>query len=78
MLKPGDFPDTHLFLSSSLSLSYFIPAVRMHKCLGKHSCMSSSFPLIKLNDTSFFLTVQLQLHKKNLVRDGDASQCTSK
>ena len=41
---------THLFLSS-LSLSYFILALPMHKCLGKHSCMSSSFPIVILNDT---------------------------
>ena len=44
---------THLFLSSSLSLTYFILAVPMRKCLGKHSCMSS-FPIVILNDTSFF------------------------
>ena len=49
----------------------------MRKCLGKHSCMSFSFPLVILNDTSLFPTVQLQVHKKNSLRDGDTSQCTS-
>ena len=45
---------THLFLSSSLSLSYFILAIPMRKCLGKHWCMSSSFPIAILNGTCFF------------------------
>ena len=37
---------TPLFLlSSSVSLSYFILAVPMRECLGKHSCMSSPFPI---------------------------------
>ena len=36
-----------------LFLSYFILAVPMRKCLGKHSC-KSSFPIDILNDTSFF------------------------
>ena len=53
---------THLILSSSLSLSYFILAVPMRKCLGKHSCMSSSFPIVILKDSCFFPTVQLPLH----------------
>ena len=56
---------THLFLSSSLSLFYFILAVPMRKCLGKHSCVSSSFPIAILNDTSFFPVVQLQVHNEN-------------
>ena len=60
----------HLFLSSSLSLSYFSLAVPMRKCLGKHSCMSSSFPIVILNDTSSFLRVQLQVHNENLARYG--------
>ena len=38
-------------LSSSLSLSYFILVVAMCKCLGKHSCMSSLFPIAILNGT---------------------------
>ena len=33
-----------VYLSSSLSL-YFILAVRMGECLGKHSCMCSTFPV---------------------------------
>ena len=47
-----------LFLSSSsVSLSYFILAVPMRECLGKHSCMSSTFPLAILNGT-FFCSVK--------------------
>ena len=46
---------SHLFLSSSLSLSYFLLAIPMRKCLGKHLCMSSSFHIVILNDTCFFL-----------------------
>ena len=48
-------PLKYLFcVSSSVSFSYFVLAVPMRKCLGKHSCMSSSFPIVILNDTSFF------------------------
>ena len=51
-----------LFLTSlSVSLSYFILAVPMSVCLGKHSCMSFAFPIAMLNGT-FFLKVQLQVH----------------
>ena len=47
---------TPLFLrSSSVALSYFILAVPMIECFGKHSCMSSPFPIAVLNGTSFFL-----------------------
>ena len=54
---------TPLFLpSSSVSLSYFILAVLMHNCLGKHLCMSSPFPIAMLNGTCFFPIVQLQVH----------------
>ena len=67
----------HLFLSSSLSVSYFILAVPMRKCLGKHSCMSSSFPIVTLNDTSFFQQCSYKCTKENSVRDGDTSQCSS-
>ena len=42
---------TPLFLpSSSVSLSYFLLAVPMRDCLGKHSCMSSQFPIAILSD----------------------------
>ena len=41
----------------------------MRKCLGKHSC-TSSFPIVILNDTSFFPTVQLQVHNENPARCG--------
>ena len=61
---------TPLLPSSSVSLSYFVLAVPMRKCLGKHSCMSSSFPIVILNDTSFFHTVQLQVHNENAARYG--------
>ena len=43
-----------LFLPSSVYLSYFILAVPMRKCLGKHSCMSSAFPIAILNGTCYF------------------------
>ena len=51
---------TPLFcVSSSVSWSYFILAVPMRECLGKHSCMSSSFPIAILNgNSSFFSLVQ--------------------
>ena len=69
---------THLFLSSSLSLSYFRLAVPMRKCLGKHSCMSFSFPIVILNDTSFFSdSATTKCTKGNSVRDGDTSPSTS-
>ena len=45
---------THFFWSSSLSLSYFILAVPIRKCLGKHLCMSSPFPIAILDGTCFF------------------------
>ena len=46
---------TPLFLpSSSVSLPYFILAVPMRECLGKHSCKSSPFPKAILNGTFFF------------------------
>ena len=45
---------TLLFLpSSSVSLSYFILAVPISECFGKHSCMSSPFSITILNDTFF-------------------------
>ena len=47
------------FLASSVSLSYFIHAVLMRKCLGKNSCMSS-FPIAILNGACFFHIVQCQ------------------
>ena len=36
-------------LSSSVTLSYFYLAVLTRGCLGKHSCMSSPFPIAILN-----------------------------
>ena len=44
-----------LFLPpSSVSLSFFIHAVPMRKCLGKHLCMSSPFPIANWMVPSFF------------------------
>ena len=48
------FPYSRL---SSVPLSYFILAVPMRECLGKHSCMSSPFPIAILNGTSSFLSL---------------------
>ena len=46
---------TPLFLpSSSVSLSYFVRAFLMRECSGKHSRMSSPFPIAMLNGTFFF------------------------
>ena len=42
---------------SSVSLSYFILAVPMRECLGKHSCMNSPFPIAMPNGTSSFLSL---------------------
>ena len=50
---------TPLFLpSSSVSLSYFVLAVPMRECLGKHSCMSSPFPIAITNGTFLFREVK--------------------
>ena len=40
--------------ASSVSLSYFILAVSMCECLGKHSCMSCSFLIAILKGTCVF------------------------
>ena len=48
--------------SSTVSLSYFIRAVPMRECLGKHSCMSSPFPIAILNGTCSLPPVQLKVH----------------
>ena len=54
------FFHTHasLLTPSSVSLSYFILSVPMRKCLGKHLCMSSPFPIAILNGTFFFRSVK--------------------
>ena len=44
--------------SSSISMSYFILAVPLCKCLGNHSCMSSTFPVAILNGTCSLLLVK--------------------
>ena len=49
---------TPLFcVSSPVSLSYFILAVPKRECLGKHSFMSSPFPIAILNGASSFLSL---------------------
>ena len=66
---------TPLFLpSSSVSLSYFVLAVPMRECLGKHLCMSSPFPITILNSTCFFSIVQLQVHNVYLEQK-DRNSC---
>ena len=52
------FSFASLLTPSSVSLSYFILAVPMRGCLGKHSCMSSPFPIAILNGTFFFRPVK--------------------
>ena len=47
---------TPLFLTSSVSLSYFILAVPMRKGLGKHSCMRSQFSIAILNGNCFLIS----------------------
>ena len=52
----------HLFLPSfSVSLSYFIFAVPLRECLGKHSCMSFTFSVAILNSTCFFIEAKMVL-----------------
>ena len=56
-----------LFLPSSVSLSYSILAVPMRECFGRHSRMSSTFPIAILNDSTVrvsFLSVQLHVHMR--------------
>ena len=56
------FIQTPLFLLYFfVSLSYYILAVPMRECFGKHSCMSS-FPVAILNGICLFPTVQPQVH----------------
>ena len=66
------------FPSSSFSLSYFVLAVPMRECLGKNSCMSSTFPIAILNGTCFFQTVQLQVHDVYSERKNRNNLSTSK
>ena len=47
--------NTHAsLLTCFVRLSYFILAVFMCECLGKHSCMSSLFPIAILNGSILF------------------------
>ena len=56
ILKPLFLP------SATVSVSYFFFAVSMSKCLGKHSCMSSSFPIAMLSGACFCPAVRLHAH----------------
>ena len=57
-----------LFLPSlSVSLSYFILAVPMRECLGKHSCMSSPCPRSIMNGTFLFLRGKIVCLGQSLV-----------
>ena len=51
----GIFAFIHL-RSASVSLSYFILALPMHKCFGKHLCMSSTFLIAILYSTYLFFS----------------------
>ena len=50
------FPFSRLssLAASTVYLSYFIPAVPMRECLGKHSCVSSTLLIAVLNGIRFF------------------------
>ena len=50
-----------LFLPSYVSWRNVVLAVPIHECLGKHSCMSSTFPIAILNGTCFSPTVQFTM-----------------
>ena len=51
---------TPLFLpSSSVSLAYFILALSMRECLGKNSCISSSFTIEMGMVPYFFLLCEI-------------------
>lgn len=64
---------TLIFLHSfSVPLSYFILEIPMHKCSGKHSCLSSTLSMAILNAPFFFretkwslLRLKLRLSKQN-------------
>ena len=58
MLMPLFLPPSFVFLS------YFILAVPMRKCLGKHLLMSSLFHLAILNGTFFFRSVKAMTNWK--------------
>ena len=49
--------------------------IPVREYVGKHSLMSSTFPIAVhcpiLNGTCFFLTVQQHMHDENLVGDGE-------
>ena len=55
----------HILILSArlLFLCYFILAVPMRECLGKHSCMSSAFLIAIQNGTSFLPTAHLYVLK---------------
>ena len=73
---------TSFHTHASLLTFFFCYFVLFHsaflnrECLGKHSYMSSSFPIAKLN-TSIFRQCSNTRTKVNSVRDGGTSQSTS-
>ena len=60
---------TDSFLITCVSLSYFILAVDMLECLGKHSCTSCIFGIAILNGNCFYVTAQLHEHKRRSSRN---------
>ena len=67
------FASVHTLLLSSYPLFIcliIIFAFHVRKCLGIHSCMSSTLPIAMLNGTCFFSDRAIQVHKENPVRDG--------
>ena len=72
--------------SSSVSLSNFYLAVPMRGCLGKHSCMSSPFPITILNGTCSLRAlilfcgdepaIKTKLNKQTFATDGALQQHT--
>ena len=62
-LFPYSLFSSHLLLS----LSYFILAVLMRKCLGKHSCISSTFPTAIFNSTCFVRSAKNSIRSESRV-----------
>ena len=58
-----------IIITLQLFLSYFFIVVPMHKCLDKHLCMSSTFPLARLNGTCFLSS------NKTVVWSGSRAEC---
>ena len=71
------------FACSSILLIFFSFSVLFQSCCsyaqvyGKTLVHELSFPIVILNDTSFFRQCNYKCSKENSVRDGNTSQCTS-